>query len=95
MRKQVPTLNAKGFKNVYQLEGGIIEYTRQVKARGLDNKFRGKNFVFDHRRAEQISDEVIAVLVTSVALRVIHVNCANEACHFCYLFNVHLVKSKQ
>ena len=51
----------KGFENVYQLEGGIIEYTRQVKAQGLDNKFRGKNFVFDQRRAEQISEEVIAV----------------------------------
>ena len=32
-----------GFKNVYQLEGGIIEYTRQVRNKGLENKFRGKN----------------------------------------------------
>jgi UPF0176 protein len=39
----------KGFENVYQLEGGIIEYTRQVKAEGLESKFIGKNFVFDHR----------------------------------------------
>jgi len=39
----------KGFKNVYQLEGGIIEYARQVKTQGLDNKFIGKNFVFDQR----------------------------------------------
>ena len=29
----------KGFKQVYQLEGGIIEYTRQVRAQGLENKF--------------------------------------------------------
>ena len=50
----------KGFKNVYQLEGGIIEYTRQVRQKGLENKFKGKNFVFDHRRGERISDEVIA-----------------------------------
>ena len=40
----------KGFKNVYQLEGGIIEYTRQVKDQDLENKFVGKNFVFDERR---------------------------------------------
>ena len=40
----------KGFKKVYQLEGGIIEYARQVKNQELENKFVGKNFVFDHRR---------------------------------------------
>ena len=50
----------KGFKNVYQLEGGIINYARQVSTLGLENKFLGKNFVFDQRRAEKISDEVIA-----------------------------------
>ena len=50
----------KGFKNVFQLEGGIIEYTRQVKSEHLENKFLGKNFVFDHRRSEKISDHVVA-----------------------------------
>ena len=50
----------KGFKQVYQLEGGIIEYTRQVRDRDLDNKFMGKNFVFDQRRAERISEDVIS-----------------------------------
>ena len=34
----------KGFKNVFQLEGGIIEYTRKVENKGLENKFIGKNF---------------------------------------------------
>src|SRR5210317_490352 len=50
----------KGFKQVYQLEGGIIEYTRQVRAKGLENKFLCKNFVFDERRAERISDDIIS-----------------------------------
>ena len=75
----------KGFENVYQLEGGIIEYTRQVKAQGLDNKFRGKNFVFDQRRAEQISDEVIAVCHQCGSPCDTHVNCANEACHLLFI----------
>ena len=43
-------LRHKGFENVYQLNGGIIEYVRQVKEKGLTNKFIGKNFVFDHRK---------------------------------------------
>ncbi|HAR21633.1 MAG TPA: hypothetical protein DCR47_03620, partial [Cryomorphaceae bacterium] len=50
----------KGFKNVYQLEGGIINYAREVAAEGIENKFIGKNFVFDQRRAEKISDDIIA-----------------------------------
>ncbi|GIS21182.1 MAG: hypothetical protein CM15mP121_0340 [Bacteroidota bacterium] len=39
----------KGFQNVFQLEGGIIEYVKQVKQLGLENNFIGKNFVFDNR----------------------------------------------
>ena len=53
-------LNHKGYKNVFQLEGGIIEYTRQVNEKGIENKFLGKNFVFDHRRSESISGEIIS-----------------------------------
>ena len=52
----------KGFKNVFQLEGGIIEYARQVEAEGIENQFIGKNFVFDERRRERISDHIIAKL---------------------------------
>ena len=44
----------RGFKNIFQLEGGIIEYARQVKELSLKNKFKGKNFVFDERMAERI-----------------------------------------
>jgi len=52
----------QGFEKVYQLEGGIIEYARQVEEQGLENKFIGKNFVFDERLGERISNEVIAQL---------------------------------
>ena len=75
----------KGFKNVYQLEGGIIDYARQVKAKGLENKFMGKNFVFDHRRGERISDEVIAQCHQCGEPWDAHVNCANEACHLLFI----------
>jgi UPF0176 protein len=75
----------RGFKNVYQLEGGIIEYARQVREQNLENKFIGKNFVFDHRRAEKISDEVIAKCHQCGAACDTHVNCANEACHLLFI----------
>ncbi|MDB5105957.1 MAG: hypothetical protein JWP91_3646 [Fibrobacteres bacterium] len=71
----------KGFKSVFQLEGGIIEYLRQVKAEGLDNRFRGKNFVFDERMAERISDEIVSACHLCDAPCDTHRNCANDACH--------------
>ena len=75
----------KGFKQVFQLEGGIIEYARQVNEKGLENKFKGKNFVFDHRRSERISDDVISNCHQCGAPCDHHVNCANEACHLLFL----------
>ena len=75
----------KGFKNVFQLEGGIIEYARQVNDQNLENKFLGKNFVFDHRRGERISEEVIANCHQCGKPCDTHVNCANEACHLLFI----------
>lgn len=75
----------KGFKNVYQLDGGIINYVRQVNEKGLENKFIGKNFVFDERRSERISDDVIAHCHQCGNPADLHTNCANEACHLLFI----------
>jgi len=78
-------LRHKGFEHVYQLEGGIIEYARQVKSHGLENKFKGKNFVFDERLSERISDEVIAKCHQCGAPCDTHTNCSNEACNLLFI----------
>lgn len=75
----------KGFKNVYQLEGGIIEYTRQIKAEGLESKFIGKNFVFDNRLGERITEDVIAHCHQCGKPCDDHTNCANEGCHLLFI----------
>lgn len=75
----------KGFQNVYQLEGGIIKYARDVEAKGLPNKFRGKNFVFDERLGERISDEVIAHCHQCGAPCDAHTNCANVTCNVLFI----------
>ena len=75
----------KGFKNVFQLEGGIIDYTRQVQAEGIENKFIGKNFVFDHRRAEKITAHVVSNCHQCGAACNTHTNCANEGCHLLFI----------
>ena len=75
----------KGFKNVFQLEGGIIEYARQVENKGLENKFIGKNFVFDHRRSERITEDVISQCHQCGAACDEHTNCDNEGCHLLFI----------
>jgi UPF0176 protein len=75
----------KGFKQVYQLEGGIINYVRQVESQGLENKFIGKNFVFDERRSERISEDIIAHCHQCGKPADLHTNCANEACHLLFI----------
>ncbi len=75
----------KGFSKVYQLDGGIIEYARQIKKQGLENKFRGKNFVFDERLGERISDEVISVCHQCGEKADAHTNCKNDGCHLLFI----------
>ena len=74
-----------GFTNVYHLEGGIIHYSNQVREKGLPNKFRGKNFVFDQRLGERITDEIIATCHQCGAPADTHTNCANQACHLLFI----------
>ncbi len=75
----------QGFKNVFQLEGGIIEYTRQIKEEGIQSKFIGKNFVFDHRLGERITDDIIAQCHQCGKPCDNHTNCANDACHLLFI----------
>jgi UPF0176 protein len=74
-----------GFTKVFHLEGGIIEYVHQVKKQGLENKFKGKNFVFDNRLGEQISDEIISNCHQCGDKCDTHRNCENTACHLLFI----------
>ena len=78
-------LMQNGYEKVYQLEGGIIEYTRQVKSQDIQNKFIGKNFVFDNRRSERISQKIISKCHQCGSKCDDHVNCNNEACHLLFI----------
>jgi len=75
----------KGFEKVHQLEGGIINYAREVEKKGLENKFKGKNFVFDDRLGERISDEIISECHQCGNPCDTHINCANDACHLLFI----------
>jgi UPF0176 protein len=75
----------KGFRNVFHLEGGIIHYANKVKEQQLSNKFKGKNFVFDDRLGERISDEVIAKCHQCGNPADTHTNCNNDGCHLLFI----------
>lgn len=75
----------RGFKNVFHLEGGIINYVNTVKIKKLENKFHGKNFVFDDRLGERVTDEIIASCHQCGSPADSHTNCSNEGCHLLFI----------
>ena len=74
-----------GFKNVFHLEGGIINYANQVKEAELENKFKGKNFVFDDRLGERIGNEIISKCHQCGKPCDDHTNCNNDGCHLLFI----------
>ncbi len=74
-------LKHHGFSNVGQLHGGIIDYAHQVKREGLDNRFKGRNFVFDGRMAERISEDVVSTCMQCGVVSDRIANCLEESCN--------------
>lgn len=75
----------KGFRNVFHLEGGIINYAREVKSANMESRFIGKNFVFDDRLGERITEDVIAKCHQCGAPCDDHTNCQNNGCHLLFI----------
>lgn len=78
-------LRHNGFQNVYHLHGGIINYAHNVEQKGLENKFIGKNFVFDGRLGERIGDQIISHCHQCGKPCDTHTNCANDSCHLLFI----------
>jgi len=75
----------QGFKHVFHLEGGIINYAKQIKEAGLESKFIGKNFVFDDRLGERITNDIIAHCHQCGRPCDVHTNCKNDGCHLLFI----------
>jgi len=75
----------QGFNRVYHLEGGIINYAKQIKEQGLPARFIGKNFVFDDRLGERITEDVIAHCHQCGKPCDTHTNCKNDGCHLLFI----------
>tara|TARA_B100000427_G_scaffold324240_1_gene329059 strand:- start:94 stop:1140 length:1047 start_codon:yes stop_codon:yes gene_type:complete len=75
----------EGFNNVNQLQGGIIQYAHDIKEKGIESKFIGKNFVFDNRLSEQVTDDIISKCHICGNLCDDHTDCKNDACHILFI----------
>lgn len=74
-----------GFENVSQLDGGIIQYAHQINEKNLKSKFIGKNFVFDNRMGESITDDIIGSCHQCDTPSDRHIDCGNDACHILFI----------
>ena len=74
-----------GFNNVFHVEGGIIEYARKANEQGLPLKFKGKNFVFDERLGERITEDIISECHQCGKPCDTHTNCKNDGCHLLFI----------
>jgi UPF0176 protein len=74
-----------GFNDVNQLYGGIISYAHEIKEKNIPSKFIGKNFVFDDRLGERITNEIISTCHQCGKACDTHTNCANPECHLLFI----------
>ena len=75
----------EGIKNVKQLQGGIIQYAHDIKKEGLESKFVGKNFVFDARLGERVTEDIISTCHLCGERSDSHKDCKNDVCHILFI----------
>lgn len=78
-------LKHQGFQDVNQLYGGIINYAHRIQELGLESKFKGKNYVFDERGAEQITNDVLTHCDQCDTSCDAMTNCKNVACNLLFV----------
>jgi len=78
-------LKHHGFKDVNQLYGGIINYTHVIKEKGLKPRFLGKNFVFDERIGEKVTEDVLSQCDQCQVTCDEYTNCKNTMCNLLFI----------
>ncbi|CAL4321699.1 tRNA uridine(34) hydroxylase [Buchnera aphidicola (Pterocallis alni)] len=83
--KATAWLKHNHFKYIYHIEGGILNYVNTIRKRKLSMKFYGKNFVFDHRIAEKVSNHILSNCTICGELCDDYINCKNNLCHLLFI----------
>ncbi|KAJ1650890.1 hypothetical protein IWQ61_008420 [Dispira simplex] len=74
-------LKSAGFHDVKMLRGGITAYGRFIQESGLPSLYIGKNFTFDQRLGEAITDDVLGTCYQCGTQSDRYVNCVNDQCN--------------
>lgn len=74
-----------GFKDVNQLDGGIIKYAHDIKKNNIKSKFIGKNYVFDNRLGENVTEDIISRCHQCNSPSNKHIDCKNQSCHILFI----------
>ncbi|XBC37999.1 MAG: rhodanese-related sulfurtransferase [Buchnera aphidicola (Floraphis choui)] len=69
------------FKYIYQIRGGIIGYVNDARKNNLPIYFKGKNFVFDERISEVVSNDILSKCFQCDEYCDAYKNCHNNFCH--------------
>lgn len=83
----------EGFKEVYQLDGGILTYGEKVG----DAHWEGECFVFDERMTVPVggaSNEPVVTCAHTGVLGAILINCFDDRCHRLFPVNEKALKEK-
>lgn len=75
-------LKRNGFKDVYQLSGGIVTYGKVIPKE--ESLYEGKCFVFDDRIAVSITDDVLTACTHCEVSCDRYLNCTNADCNKLY-----------
>lgn len=79
-------LEEHGYQNMAQLNGGVTEYVREARRKGMEIKFRGKLFTFDEKLGQQITpDEHLGRCHICGTPTSSHWNCTYKPCHKLHL----------
>ncbi|GIR10600.1 MAG: hypothetical protein CM15mP22_0200 [Gammaproteobacteria bacterium] len=73
-----------GYENVFQLNGGIIEYTRQVKENNIKINLLAKTLFSTIDLAKEFPLKLFQT-ATNAEKSDKHTNCNNEACHLLFI----------
>lgn len=75
-------MKEKGYQNIYQLEGGVVNYAHEVG----DDHWEGKLFVFDDRLVHPLSEQekCISKCKHCESPADTYYNCANMDCNFLF-----------
>ncbi|CAG8689793.1 3404_t:CDS:2 [Acaulospora morrowiae] len=79
-------LLSNGFKSVNVLKGGITAYGRYISSNpSIKSLYKGRNFTFDKRLGEPITNDIVAQCHTCGKPCDKHTNCRNKTCNLLFI----------